>query len=67
MTIEHRIEKLEEEVVISPGDPSFTLYVFVGNKPTEKEIDRAKKEVVKRRPDESSYLLYFDEDGIWRE
>ena len=62
MTIERRIEKLEEDVRVDKG-VIFILRIPVESEPTQGAIERAKAKAIGKNPDRDIYVLRnFDEN-----
>ncbi len=67
----NRIEKLEEKVGVSPGEPRFIVHslverneegVVMERHPTPEALEKAQKEAIEKNPGRDIYSLYDSED-----
>ena len=71
MSIENRIEKLEEKVGAPQGETRFIIYTlakrdeqsnWVKRIPTKEALEKAKKEAITRNLSQSGHILYDFDD-----
>ena len=77
MSIEKRVEKLEQELEVTQKEPKFILFIDVEHNgitgeeveyaPTDEWLEKAKKEAMEKNPGQSKYILYCSDKNYLRE